>query len=154
VLLPLRGEDVGLRMCEGTSIPWVESYVTTDGPSANLPLNKAPIWGLGPDFYYCQRVAGLLIWGSLSDETICLLFTIAAGPRQRSHSRVRVPWESRPYFTVSDSRLSFRRLHLHLFCCDSVFVVTETRLLIRCLATDVFSGSAVMASIRHITISL
>jgi hypothetical protein len=34
-----------------------------------------------------------------------LLFTIAAGPRQRSHSRVRVPWDSRPYFTVSASRL-------------------------------------------------
>jgi hypothetical protein len=32
-------------------------------------------------------------------------FTIAAGPRQRSHSRVRVPRDSRPYFTVPDSRL-------------------------------------------------
>jgi hypothetical protein len=36
-----------------------------------------------------------------------LAFTIAAGPRQRIHSRVRVPWDSRPYFTVSDSRLPF-----------------------------------------------
>jgi hypothetical protein len=26
---------------------------------------------------------------------------------QRSHSRVRVPWDSRPYFTVSDSTLPF-----------------------------------------------
>jgi hypothetical protein len=34
-------------------------------------------------------------------------FTIAAGARQRSHSRVLVPWDSRPYFTVSDSRLPF-----------------------------------------------
>jgi hypothetical protein len=34
-------------------------------------------------------------------------FTIAAGPRQRSHSRVRVPWDLRPYVTVSDSRLPF-----------------------------------------------
>jgi hypothetical protein len=33
------------------------------------------------------------------------LFTIAAGSRQRSHSQVRVPRDSRPYFTVSDSRL-------------------------------------------------
>jgi hypothetical protein len=32
-------------------------------------------------------------------------FTIAAGPRQRSHFRVRVPRYSWPYFTVSDSRL-------------------------------------------------
>jgi hypothetical protein len=35
-----------------------------------------------------------------------LSFTIAAGPHQRSHSEVRVPWDSRPHFTVSDSRLS------------------------------------------------
>jgi hypothetical protein len=31
-------------------------------------------------------------------------FTITAGPRQRIHSRVRVSWDSRPYFTVSNSR--------------------------------------------------
>jgi hypothetical protein len=36
-----------------------------------------------------------------------LSFTIVAGPRQRTHSRIRVPWDSRPYFTVPDSRLSF-----------------------------------------------
>jgi hypothetical protein len=30
-------------------------------------LDKAHIWGLGPDFYYCQTVAGLLIWDVLSD---------------------------------------------------------------------------------------
>jgi hypothetical protein len=34
-----------------------------------------------------------------------LSFTTAAGPRQRSHSWVRVRWDSRPYFTVSDLRL-------------------------------------------------
>jgi hypothetical protein len=28
-----------------------------------------------------------------------------SGPRQRSHSQVRVPWDSWTYFTVSDSRL-------------------------------------------------
>jgi hypothetical protein len=33
--------------------------------------------------------------------------TIAAGPRQRSHSRIRVPCDSLPYFTVSDLRLPF-----------------------------------------------
>jgi hypothetical protein len=43
--------------------------------------------------------------GALSDERTSLSFTIAAGPLQRCHSRVRVPRESRPYFTVSDSRL-------------------------------------------------
>jgi hypothetical protein len=80
-----------------------ESYVTPDGQSASLSWNKALIWGLRTDFYYCQTVAGLLMWGALSDERMRLSFTIAAGPRQRSHSQVRVPWDSRPYFTVSDS---------------------------------------------------
>jgi hypothetical protein len=37
-------------------------------------------------------------------------FTIAAGPRQRSHSWVRVPRDLRSYFTVSDLRLPFRCL--------------------------------------------
>jgi hypothetical protein len=87
-----------------------ESYVTTDGQSASLSWNKASIWGLRPDFYYCQTVAGLLIWGGVSDERACLSYTIAAGPRQRSHCQVRVPWDTRPYFTVSDLRLPFRRL--------------------------------------------
>jgi hypothetical protein len=50
---------------------------------------------------------GLLIWGALSDERTYLSFTIAAGPCQRSLSRVWVPWDSRPYFTVSDLRLPF-----------------------------------------------
>jgi hypothetical protein len=42
-----------------------------------------------------------------SDERTGLSFVYAAGPRVRSVSRVRVPWNSRPYFTVSDLRLPF-----------------------------------------------
>jgi hypothetical protein len=38
----------------------------TDGQSAIPSWNKAPVWGLRPDFYYCQTVAGLLMRGSLS----------------------------------------------------------------------------------------
>jgi hypothetical protein len=71
-----------------------ESYITTDGQSASFSRNKAPIWSLGPDFYYCQTVADLLMRGALSDERTGLSFTTAAGPRQHSHSRVRVPWDS------------------------------------------------------------
>jgi hypothetical protein len=48
--------------------------------------------------------------GALSDERTGLSFTNAAGSRQRSHSQVRVPWDSQPNFTLSDSRLPFRRL--------------------------------------------
>jgi hypothetical protein len=57
-----------------------QSYVTTDGQSASLFWHKAPIWGLRPDFYFCQTVAGLFMWDTLSDERTDLSFTIAASP--------------------------------------------------------------------------
>jgi hypothetical protein len=69
-----------------------ESYVTTDGQSASLSWNKAPVSGLRPNFYYCHTVAGLLMWDALSDERTGLSFTVAAGSHQRSHFPVRVPW--------------------------------------------------------------
>jgi hypothetical protein len=46
----------------------IQTYVMTDGQSANLFWNNTPIWGLRPDLYYCQTVAGFLMWGALSDE--------------------------------------------------------------------------------------
>jgi hypothetical protein len=51
-----------------------------------------------------RQLRVLSMWGSLSDERSGLSFTTAAGPR---HSGVRVPWVSRPYFTVPDSQLPF-----------------------------------------------
>jgi hypothetical protein len=45
-----------------------QNYVTTDGQSGSLSWNKAPIWGSRPDLYYCQMVAGLLMWNALSDD--------------------------------------------------------------------------------------
>jgi hypothetical protein len=84
-----------------------ESYIMTDGQSASLSWNKAPIWGPRPDIHYSQTVAGLFMWGALSDERTGLSFTTVAGLRQYSHSWVRVQWDSWPYFTVSDSRLPF-----------------------------------------------
>jgi hypothetical protein len=77
------------------------------GQLASLSWNKAPVWGLWPDIYYCRAVAGLLIKDTLSNERTGVPFTITPGPRQRSHFRVWVPWDSWSYFTVSDSRLSF-----------------------------------------------
>jgi hypothetical protein len=44
---------------------------------------------------------------ALSDERTGLPFAFAAGPRQGCHFRARVPWDSRPYFTVSHLRLPF-----------------------------------------------
>jgi hypothetical protein len=71
----------------------VQSYVTTDSQLASLSWNKAPMWDLRPDFYYCQ-FAGLLMWGALSDERTGLSFTIAPGPSQCTHFRIRLPWDS------------------------------------------------------------
>jgi hypothetical protein len=49
--------------------------------------------------YWCWALS--LTRGRVS----CLQF--APGPRQRSRFRVRLPWDSWPYFTASDSRLHF-----------------------------------------------
>jgi hypothetical protein len=100
--------------------PESESYVTTDGQSASLSWNKAPFWSLRPDLY-CLTVAGLLIWGALSDERTGLSFAIATGPRQRSHFLVR------PYFTVSDSRLPFSSPPLTRRVTVEVFDPASTR---------------------------
>jgi hypothetical protein len=71
----------------------VESYITTDGQSPVCLGIKHPS-GAYDQIFISQTIAGLLMWGSLSDERTVLSFTIAAGPRQRSHSRVRVPLNS------------------------------------------------------------
>jgi hypothetical protein len=81
-----------------------QSYVSTDGQSASVSWCQANIWGPRPDFCYYHTVSNLLMWGVLPDEKKGLSFTIAAGPHQRSHSRVRVPRDSWPYFTVLDSK--------------------------------------------------
>jgi hypothetical protein len=53
------------------------SYVKTDGQSASLSWCQAPIWGLRSDFHCYQTVAGLLMWGALSDQRMSLPFTIS-----------------------------------------------------------------------------
>jgi hypothetical protein len=72
-----------------------QSHVTTDGQSASLSWNEAPIWDLRPDLYYCQTVAGLLMWGALSDERTGLSF-----------ARV----------TVSSNKSVVRMYNLHFTC--------------------------------------
>jgi hypothetical protein len=51
-----------------------ECYVMTDGQSVSLSWNKTLVWGVRLHFYYCQTVAGLLMWSALSDERTSLLF--------------------------------------------------------------------------------
>jgi hypothetical protein len=91
------------------------------------------------------------MWGALSDERTGLSFTTAAGPSQRSHSLVRAPLESRPYFTVSDLRLPISSppttllaasgLVLYSHCTDNV---ENTVLLLR-RADHIDNTSHVMA---------
>jgi hypothetical protein len=68
---------------------------------------KHPSGAYDQIFITCVTVTVLFLWGALSDERSVLYFVCAAGPCQRSVSRVRVPWELRPYFTVSDWRFPF-----------------------------------------------
>jgi hypothetical protein len=64
---------------------------------------KPPPGAPRPNFFTARQL--LVCWcGVPSDESTGLSFTIAAGPRQCSHSRVRVPRDSWPY-SVSVSRL-------------------------------------------------
>jgi hypothetical protein len=71
-----------------------QSYIRTAGQSASLSWCQTLVWGPRSDIYYCQTPAGLLMWVALFNERTGLSFTIAIDPRQRSHSRVRVPRDS------------------------------------------------------------
>jgi hypothetical protein len=64
-----------------------------------------PSWSLRPDCCYWQTLANFLMCEALSDERTGLPSTIPAGSLQHSQSFGRVLRDSRPYFTVSDSRL-------------------------------------------------
>jgi hypothetical protein len=77
------------------------------------------------------------MWGALSDDSTGLSFTIAADPRQRSYFRVRVPWDSRPYFTDSDSRLPFSLPPTTRMATVEVFDPASTRGLLSCKRTRV-----------------
>jgi hypothetical protein len=74
-----------------------------------------------------QTVACLLLWGALSVERRGLSFTIAASTRQRSNFRVRVPWDSWSYFTVSDWRLPFSSPSTTRRATVEIFYPTSTR---------------------------
>jgi hypothetical protein len=68
---------------------------------------KHPSGAYDQIFIICVTITVLFLWGALSDEMSGLSFVCTAGPCQRSLSRVRVPWDLRPYFTVSHLRLPF-----------------------------------------------
>jgi hypothetical protein len=75
--------------------------------SQSVSFSVEPHLGLMTIYLLWFDRYGPLCRGALSDERTGLSFLYAGGPCQRSLSRVRVPLDTRPYFTVSDSRLSF-----------------------------------------------
>jgi hypothetical protein len=88
-------------------------------PTVSRPIYvgiKHPSGAYEEIFNYCQTVGDLLMWVSLSHERTDMSFTIAAGLRQRSHSRVRVLWDSLPYFTlIFSSPPTTRRATVEVF---------------------------------------
>jgi hypothetical protein len=76
-----------------------QSFVTTDGQSASLSWNKAPMWGLRPDLYYCQIVSGLWMWGALSDERTGLSFArVTVSSNKSVFSMQIMPMKCSGYF--------------------------------------------------------
>jgi hypothetical protein len=89
------------------------------------------------------------MWGALSDKRTGLSFTITAAPRHRCHSWVRIPWNSGPYFIVSDSRLS-----LFVASYDSQgdsLKLDITRVTLYSLRTDHAQKTGFYCCVRNIT---
>jgi hypothetical protein len=79
-------------------------------PTVSRPVclgAKHPSGAYDQIFITCVTVTVMFLWGDLTDERSGLSFVYSAGPYQRSLSRVRVPLDLRPYFTVSHLRLPF-----------------------------------------------
>jgi hypothetical protein len=94
-------------LCESES----QSYVMTDGQSASLSWYKAPIWAYDQIFIAVRNTEYVgqlwVCWYgalSLTRGQVCrlqLLLALTNAVILGSES----PWDSRPYFTVSDLRL-------------------------------------------------
>jgi hypothetical protein len=103
----------GFKRYNGSLVAWTvvsfamlsQIYITNDGQSASLSWLRSPS-GFQDKIFVTVRHSRVCWCGapSLTGGRFCQ-FTIAAGHRQLIHSRVRVPRDSWPYFTSSDSRL-------------------------------------------------
>jgi hypothetical protein len=84
-----------------------KSHCDWQSVTQSVSLGVEPHLGLMTRHLLLFDSYGLVfLWGALSDERTGMSFVYSAGPCQRSLFRVQVPWESRPYFTVSDLKTS------------------------------------------------
>jgi hypothetical protein len=72
-------------------------------------------WGLRPDFYYCQTVTGLSMWGALSDERTGLCYIAAAGTTQKTSVTCQTA-SSLVHYQRCEWR-GCQRKHSLLYCC-------------------------------------
>jgi hypothetical protein len=117
IYLPLEQGKLKSKLCY--DLRSVGQYIAESGS------HLEPITRL---FSSVLTIAGVLMPGALSDGKTGLQFTpaIASGPCQSSHSRVRVPQNSRPYFTVSFETpnslfISFRNRVFQVYSRELVF---------------------------------
>jgi hypothetical protein len=85
-----------------------KSHIATDGQSISKSWCRASSGAHDQIFitlFLLFDSYGVVFSGALSNERAGLSFVYAAGPHQASFSRVRVPWDSWPYFIFSDLRL-------------------------------------------------
>jgi hypothetical protein len=76
--------------------------------SQSISLGVEPHLGVMTKYLLLfSQLRSCSVWDAFSDERTGLSLGYAAGPCQRSLARIRVPWDSRPYFAVSDLRLPF-----------------------------------------------
>jgi hypothetical protein len=76
---------------ELTTAEWVWVLCYDRRSVGQSVLESSTLLGLTSRSLLLSDICGFFIWGVLSDERTGLSFTIAAGPRQRSNFRVRVP---------------------------------------------------------------
>jgi hypothetical protein len=132
-LLRLAGIRYGIRTRLHAGIPLqlkVKVKVTLRLTiSQSVSLGVKPHLGLMTRYLLLFDSYGLVFVGHPPDEMKGLSFVYAAGPRQRSLSRVRIPWDSLSYFTVSVLRLTFSSPPTNRRVTVEVFDPASTRVL-------------------------
>jgi hypothetical protein len=104
-----------------TELPWTKSSwrILSNKVKVTLRLTVSQSVSLGVEPHLGLMTRYLLLFDSYGIVFLgrplwrkgSLAFVYAVGPRQRSLYGVRLPWDSWPYFTVSDLRLPFSSPH-------------------------------------------